>query len=363
MKAFHQFTAGFARGDAISNCARALQSLFRSWGWTSHLYSEASRIHPDFRHEVRDVSLARRECGPRDGVLLHLSIGSTVNRIFREWPGPKVILYHNVTPPEYFARLQPETAAHLRRGREEAAALAGTADLNLAVSRFNAQELEGMGYRHVRVMPLYFGPARLTGPADQGVIRRYRDGKAVVLFVGRCAPNKKIEDLITAFAFFQKTVEPASRLIVLGSWIGLERYYHLLQAQVAELELRDVIFTGPVPSDHLYAAYRAADLFLCLSEHEGFCIPLLEAMAHDVPVIARAVAAIPETMDGAGVLVAGEDYPELAELMGRVIRPGSLREAILKGQRDRLTRYFARDLESEWRTLLEPLLAGAEHGR
>ncbi len=358
MRTVHQFTAGFVRGDAISNCACALRDLFRSWGWCSEIYSEAARIHPDYRTEVRDAALARQECGPEDLVLLHLSIGSAVNQLFRELAGPKIILYHNVTPAEYFARVQPETAAHLRRGREEVKALAGVADLNLAASRFNAQELERMGYPKVRVMPLYFGSARLTGSADRGVIRRYRDGKRNVLFVGRCAPNKKIENLLTAFAYFQKAVEPASRLILLGSWIGLERYYHLLLAQAAELELRDVVFTGPVPAPHLHAAYRAADLFLCLSEHEGFCIPLLEAMAHDVPVIARAAAAVPETLDGAGVLVEGDDYAALAELMGRVVRRGPLREAILSAQRARLARYFARDLASEWRGLLEPLFAG-----
>jgi glycosyltransferase involved in cell wall biosynthesis len=356
MRALHQFTAGFAKGDAISNEALALRAVFRSWGLASEIYSETRRILPELRREIGDVSAGAAAIRPGDAVLLHLSIGSPVNAAFRNLPCRKAILYHNVTPPRYFERLQPATAWALEQGLAQVRALAGAAEVNLAVSRFNAEELTACGYRDVKVLPLVFDRARMNEPADRRALKEFRDGRKNVLAVGRCVPNKKLEDVLQAFAHFQRAVEPESRLLLAGSWAGCERYHQLLVSQVRQLGLRRVEFLGSVPQGTLHAAYDAADLFLCLSEHEGFCIPLLEAMARQVPVLAFAAAAIPETMEGAGVLVARKEYPELAELMGRLCRDRVLREAVLAGQRERVARYFSRDLAGELRGLLAPLL-------
>ncbi len=358
MSAIHQLCAGFSKGDAISHEALTLRGVFRSWGFGADIFSEPRWIFPALRHEARDVALLNEACRPDDVALLHLSIGSPVNLVFRDLACRKVILYHNVTPPESFAWVQPGTARQLSLGREQMRALAGSAELNLADSRFNAVELEAAGYRDVRVFPLLLDAARLAEPADPEVVRQFRDGKTNVLFVGRCAPNKKYEDLLAAFAHFQKFEVPDSRLILVGSWAGTERYYRLLQPVVRNLGLRDVVFLGTVPQGTLQASYAAADLFLCLSEHEGFCIPLLEAMAHDVPVLAYAAAAVPETMEDAGVLVTRKDYPELAGLMKRLCQDRALRGAVRAGQRERVRRYLARDLAGDLRRAMAPLLAG-----
>jgi glycosyltransferase involved in cell wall biosynthesis len=356
VRALHQLTAGFAKGDAISNEALALRGVFRSWGLASEIFSEARRILPELRRDVRDVSACAAAVRPDDLVLLHLSIGSPVNQAFRALPCRKAILYHNVTPPAFYERLNPSTAWSLEQGLAQVRALAGAADLNLAVSQFNARELEAMGYRDVRVLPLVFDPARLNEAPDRRVLRELKDGRTNILFVGRVVPNKRLEDVFLAFAHFQKAVDPESRLVLVGSWAGCERYRQVLASQVRRLGLRRVDFRGSVPQAALHAAYAAADLFLCLSEHEGFCIPLLEAMAHGVPVLAYAAAAVPETMDGAGVLLGRKDYPEMAELMGRLCRDPALRAAVTAGQAARVRRYFARDLAGELRGLLEPWL-------
>jgi L-malate glycosyltransferase len=356
--AVHQVCAGFSRGDAISHEALALREVFRSWGCGSEIFSEPRWILPALRHEARDAALLPAACRPDDVALLHLSIGSPVNAVFRELSCRKAILYHNVTPPGYFSWVNPGTARQLGLGREQMCALAGAAEVNLADSRFNAREMEAAGYRDVRVFPLLLDAARLTEPADPDMVRTFRDGKTNVLFVGRCAPNKKYEDVLAAFAHFQRVEEPESRLILVGSWAGTERYYRLLQPMVRNWGLHDVVFLGTVPQGTLHAAYAVADLFLCLSDHEGFCIPLLEAMAHDVPVLAYAAAAVPETMDGAGVLVARKAYPEIAAWMGRLCRDRALRGAVLAGQRARVSRYFARDLAGDLRREMAPLLAG-----
>lgn len=356
MPAIHQLVAGFSRGDAISNEAVVMRSLFRQWGYEADIFCEQKRILPELRGEARDLSGVAARLGDDDLVLLHLSIGSPANDLLPSLRGRKVILYHNITPPGYFRLIQPDTARQLAKGREQARALAGAAMVNLADSRFNAGELMQWGYINPQVFPLMLDFDRLTGAEDRARLKQYRDGKRNVLFVGRCAPNKKIEDVITLFAFFQKAVEPDSRLILAGSYAGTERYQRLLLSMVRDLKLENVEFTGSIPQAELNACYRAADVFVCLSEHEGFCIPLVEALVQGVPVLAYAAAAVPETLGGAGILFADKRYEEMAEMMGCLIRDAKLRQAVLARQAERLREFKALNLEAELRRHLAPML-------
>ena len=356
MRAIHQIVAGYAGGDAISNEARAMRALFRRWGYESQIYSERKRILPELRSEARDLVAGRGDFRPDDVVLLHLSIGSDVNDLFPQLPGRKALLYHNITPPEYFRGIQEQSASLLDRGRRQARALAGAAAVVMADSRFNAGEIAAMGHANPQVLPLVLDFSMLRSRPDRRVLRQYRDGLANILFVGRCAPNKKIEDLLNAFYYFQRYVQPASRLIHVGSHAGMEQYHALLLTRSRELQLKNVEFVGAVNQDELNAYYAVARAFLCLSDHEGFCIPLLEAMAHDVPVVAHAAGAVPETLDGAGVLVREKNYDLIAETLGRVSEDAPLRAALLRGQRERLARYERQDLEADLKRLLAPLL-------
>jgi glycosyltransferase involved in cell wall biosynthesis len=356
-RALHQLVAGFSNGDAISNEARVLRGIFRTWGFVSEIYCERARVLPELRPGIRDLSSLGAEVGPEDIVLLHLSIGSPANLLFRELAARKAVLYHNITPPEHFRAVNEHTAAQLARGREQARGLAGVAQVNLADSAFNARELAEWGYANPRVLPLVLDLEGLRGPPDRAWRERYADGRTNVLFVGRGVPNKRLEDVISTFGHFQRAVRADSRLIHVGSFGGAEVYRAVLTTRVKELGLRDVDFHGSLPDAQLRACYASAHAFLCLSEHEGFCIPVLEAMAWDVPVLAYAACAVPETMDGAGVLAHHKDFPALAEMLGRLATPGPLREAVLAGQRARIARYRARDLGAELRGHLAPLLA------
>ncbi len=358
MKALHQFVAGFSRGDAISNEAIVMRDIFRSWGAESDIFSEQRRILPELRSEARDIQQAEECIGPEDVVLLHLSIGSLVNDVFARLKCRKAILYHNITPPDYFRGVQEEIARNLARGREQARRLAQVAEVNLADSAYNAEEFMGMGCSAVEVLPLVLDLGKLRNGLDKRMLGEYQDGKTNILFVGRCAPNKRIEDILHAFHYYQRYVNPESRLILAGSYAGLESYYAYQLTVQRDLGLRDVIFTGSIPQEALNACYRASDVFLCMSEHEGFCIPVIESMVLDVPVLAYAAAAVPGTMDGAGVLFATKCYDLVAEMMGRLAVPGAFRSAVLNGQRARITRYESRDLGAELRNRLAPLLEG-----
>jgi len=236
-------------------------------------------------------------------------------------------------------------------------ALSKTARVNLADSQFNASELVAAGFENPQVLPLLLDRSNWKGPVDRRIPRSLDDGFTNILFVGRCAPNKRIEDLIFTLYFSQQCVNRSTRLIHVGSAAGLERYQALLKTKARELKVEHVVMAGAVRADELRGYYQAADVFLCLSEHEGFCIPLLEAMGHDVPVIAYDAGAVSETLDGSGVLIREKRFEVIAETVERVAADHRLRDGIVRGQRERLRRYEKLDIPGMMKSALAPLLS------
>lgn len=344
----HQLVAGFRVGDAICEEALIFRRLFREHGIESNIYCEASAIHPDSASDAYDMDELVANVEPGDWVILHFSIGSPVNSFFATLPCRRCLLYHNVTPPEYFIHLDPALTGRLALGREQAVLLRGAAELNLAVSAYNAEELRCMGYENVGVFPLVVDFDVRRGNADPGMQQRLRrDGLLNLLFVGRVVPNKRHDRLITLFYYFQRYVEPRSQLIITGSSLGSEAYKILLLGQAASLGLKRVIFTEFLSDAELNACYASADAFVCLSDHEGFCAPLLEAMVWDIPIFAKAAAAVPETLGGAGVVFGGDAPDVMAETMGRVLSDPVLSEAVIDRQRVRLAQFSQRDVWGE----------------
>ncbi|MFO7871792.1 MAG: glycosyltransferase [Kiritimatiellia bacterium] len=360
MKAIHQFVAGFTHNDAVSNETVVLRDLFRSWGCNSEIFSETKRIPPELRKTVADYTAYMPSPSRDDLVLLHLSTGSPLNDAFRGLKCRKALLYHNITPERYFRLTNSHTAHTLALGRKQARALAETANVNMADSTFNAEELKGMGYKDVRVFPLVIDTAKSNVSPDRKFLRRFDDKLVNVLFVGRCAPNKKIEDALHAFALFQKYIQPASRFIHVGSYAGTERYYYLLLTAAREVGLQNVYFEGCLTQSQLNACYQTADIYLSMSEHEGFCVPLIEAMAANVPVMAYAAGAVEETLNGAGVLFREKEFEIIAEMMGRMVNDNELRSAVLARQKSGIEAYNRRDLSSELAGHLAPLLPGGQ---
>ncbi|MEI6633667.1 MAG: glycosyltransferase family 4 protein [Chlamydiota bacterium] len=354
--AVHQIVAGFVEGDAISNYALALQAIFRAWGHESEIFCPLRHISPRMRGRARDLAAHRARAKPGDLMLFHFSIGSETVDYFRGLPAPRVLVYHNITPGRYFHALYDDRELLLDQGRRELALLAGVPDLSLADSSFNAAELKEAGFKRVEVMPIILG-AELSGvKPDESVVRRLHDGKKNILFVGRIVPNKRYEDLLRCFHACRRFVGAEARLLLVGSYMGLERYLAFLKNMARELRLDDVLFTNHVRQDQLAAYYRAADLFLCMSEHEGFCIPLLEAMAAGVPVLAYAAGAVPETLGGSGVMVREKDYPRIAEMMAALLADGPLRAGVIARQRERLAAFDPAALERRLRGYLSPWL-------
>ena len=337
----HQVLATLGYGDAIGHEVLGIQRVLRRAGYESEIFVETA----DPRLE--DLTIDYREMvgaiEPSDILIHHFSIGSRASRMAYALPGRMVIVYHNITPPEYFIGVHKDLVKLCFRGRRELTAYIERADLALGDSEYNRLELEALGFHATGVLPVVPGFTHLSGAPDMMMARDFDDGWTNVLFVGRVIPNKKFENVIRAFHAYRTRHNPRSRLLLVGSYGGFERYLSMLHALIARLGTPDVHFLGHVSNEELSALYDVADLFLCASEHEGFCVPLIEAFHKRVPVLAYAATAVPATMDGGGVLYDTTDPLEIARLMEAVAGDAKIEDAVLASQDAALARLQARD--------------------
>jgi glycosyltransferase involved in cell wall biosynthesis len=350
----HQLLAALSYGDAIGNEALAIQGHLRRAGYESDIFAEA--VHPRMAHLARPLWEYPQVSGPETVCLFHFSIGSAAGRLIHGAPDRLVSIYHNITPAEWFLGFHPHLAGLCYHGRRELAAFAERTELGLGDSEYNRRELEAAGYRRTAVLPIVLDLDTHRRPPSRVTRALYEDDRTNLVFVGRIIPNKKIDDLIRVFALYQRTFNPRSRLLLVGDHRGHERYYDRLQEMVRRLRVDEVVFTGHVDHDDLMAAYAAADLFLCLSEHEGFCVPLLEAMAHGVPVIAYDAGAVAETLRGGGILLADKEPEEVAGLVDRVLTDPALRQAVLDSQEAALRQVRSLDFGALLQERLAPVL-------
>jgi glycosyltransferase involved in cell wall biosynthesis len=258
-----------------------------------------------------------------------------------------ILRYHNVTPYDFFIGFSAPLVSLCYHGARGLEAFAEKTALGLAVSEFNRLDLERAAFRRTAVLPLAMNTAALDEPTDSVVTSRFKDGRKNLLFVGRLAPNKKIEDLIRAFCAYQRYVEPESRLLIVGEGRGFENYTRRLHELVSHLRLDEVVFTGAVSQSELNAYYRLADAFLCLSEHEGYGAPLVEAMHFGIPVVAFNAGAVKETLQGGGILLSEKAPEVIAELLGLVMSETPTRAAVLKTQAQALARIRSVDIGEE----------------
>jgi glycosyltransferase involved in cell wall biosynthesis len=353
----HQLLAALSYGDAIGNEALAIQKHLRAAGFASDIFAE--KVHPRVAHLARPLWEYAQVSAPDTVCLFHFSIGSAAGRLIHHAPDRLVAIYHNITPARFFLGFHPHLAGLCHHGRRELEAFADRTELGLGDSEFNRRELEAAGFRKTAVLPIVLDLSKYDAPGSPVVDRQYRDARTNLLFVGRIIPNKKIEDLIRVFAAYQRYVNPVSRLLLVGDTRGHERYLERLLEMVDYLRLDEVVFTGQVDDDDLQSYYRAADLFLCLSEHEGFCVPLQEAMVHGVPVMAYDAGAVRETLHGGGILLHDKRPEVVAELVHRVLTEDGLRRGVLATQDRAVRELRATDFGAVLRERLGPVLGPA----
>jgi glycosyltransferase involved in cell wall biosynthesis len=347
----NQWIPAAHRADAVGDSARRMRTALRALGHQSDIY--ALTIDPDLRDDV----LPWDEASTRgaDVTIYHYALPSPLTAPFARLASGRVLLYHNITPARFFAPFDAGVFGLARAGRAELASLVGVPDLALGVSEFNRAELEAMGFERTGVLPLAIDLERLTNAPDRPAIRRMlTDDWANILFVGRIVPNKKIEDHIFLAEHYKRYVDARYRFIFVGRHDIMPRYYAMIRALIDRFRMlpERFVFTGPLPDEELAAVYRASHAYVSLSEHEGFCAPLVEAMAMDVPVMAYGAGAVPETLGGAGLMFTTRDYEPAAELLGQVIYDQSLRARVIEAQRARAAHFAPARVENDLRALL-----------
>ena len=332
----HQLLVRLDSGDAVSNQALAIHRLLLERGVESHIFAGGMDEFGS-RYALLDTEYRPYRDSREDLLIFHYSIYADHYTEYVKSANHKVLIYHNITPAEWFAPYDEGATTLCRRGRELLPELAGC-DLALGDSDFNRLELVQAGFEEEKTGVLPIKPILdrvREGGMDPELQRRLSDSTTNLLYVGRIVPNKCIEDVIRLFHHYHRGVNAHSRLVLAGR--VLPNYAMRLWQLVEELELEDrVLFLGRIDDRGLRTCYRYCDFYICMSEHEGFCVPLLEAFACELPVFAYAAGAVPETMGPAGVLFEEKSFPLLCETLESVRGDRLLRQRIVDAQLRRL---------------------------
>ncbi|MDA8357993.1 MAG: glycosyltransferase family 4 protein [Actinomycetota bacterium] len=369
MTAVHQLVPVLHAGDAVGQHAMALQTMLRSRGADSEIFVELEDPETvGVTRPVRELGSGGQRAG--EVLVYQFATASDLAGIVAARDEPLVVNYHNVTPPELFAPWDNELARHQVRARAELSLLAGRATLGVAVSEWNRRDLVEAGFGATVVLPPIVSrttSVRLEAPAAApGTVAREGADRGTVaregarwLSVGRLAPNKALEDAIAGLLAYRMRWDPRAELLVVGK-PAVPSYATALGSFVRELGLGDAVrFAGKVGDEELARAYDDADVLVVTSEHEGFCLPAVEAMARRVPVVAYAQGALPEVVDGGGVLLDVKDPISLSDAVHRLVSDQDRRAEVVEAG---LARVGALDLETAGSRLVDLLLAVAEGG-
>jgi glycosyltransferase involved in cell wall biosynthesis len=348
-----QFVTNLNYGDAISDEVLGIQRALREWGYETAVYSQY--IMPRMRGKAHSFYKFKPLRGPWIGIYHH-SIASDLGTFASRLDCPKIMIYHNVTPPEYFYGTNYFMGELARKGRADLVSLAPHYILGLGDSEFNRLDLDAAGFKRTGVLPLIIDYDKYLAPPNPVLMKRFGDGRTNILFVGRVAPNKRQEDVIKTFRFY-KELDPSARLILAGSDQTTEAYRRWLDDLVKTLGVSDVIFTGLIDLRDLIAYYQTASVLLNMSEHEGFGVPLVESMHFGVPVVAFASTAVPETLGGSGILIKRKDYATIASTVYQAVHDEDLRQCLIARGRQRLNDFSPVRILNQLKTYLDEIAA------
>lgn len=335
MTAVHQFVPALLPRDATGDHTLELRDALRAEGFESDIYVEAA--HDELRAEATYFERYPERARPGDILLYQLSTASPVAEFLRTRPETLVLDYHNVTPPSFYEGWEEHTAQKVDLALHQAAALAPRATLGIADSTFNADGLRRLGCPRTEVVPILVevgGPRSAIDQVELDRLSAEHGPGTVLLFVGRLSPNKMQHHLVESLWLYRRWYDPDARLHLVGPAVT-ESYAEAVFALAEELGLADAVGHAQHLSDaQLSAWYADADVFVCLSEHEGFCIPLLEAMGSGTPIVAYAAGAVPETLGAAGILLDSKRPSTVAAAVDRVRRdPGLAADLVGEGHR------------------------------
>ncbi|MGU3471609.1 glycosyltransferase family 4 protein [Paenibacillus sp. D51F] len=328
----NQLLPTISYGDAVSNSAINMMNTLNDMGIKSKIYAE--NIHPKMKKFAYDAHL----CPKDESVIYHLSTGSHLAYKIPEFTKEKILFYHNITPANFFNGYSGIAEKLSFEGREQLEFLSTCVDYAFGASQYNCQELIQLGLKDSQVLPLIINYDDYNNQPNHRLLSELKHNKGNnILFVGRIAPNKKQEDIIKTFYYYNKYIDNDSKLYLIGSYQGMERYYEELKRLINDLNLTDdVLISGHIGFSDILSYYKAADLFLCMSEHEGFCVPIVEAMYFEIPIIAFESTAVTTTLGNGGFICKDKDHLAIAELMDIYLKDKAVKNRINKNQKKRL---------------------------
>ena len=332
-QAIHQFLPVLARHDAIGETVLEIQKYLLNLGYDSKIFVETI-IDP-----TKTITKSFREYIPEKNDLLiyHHSIGSSLAKHLSELSQLKLLFYHNITPSKFFEDYDQTLVNQLDQGRDQLKILSQHFTYAMAASGYNKAELSSYGFKTIFDMQYFLNLERFNNIVpDKEILNSYNDTTNII-FVGRRSPNKKVEDILKVFAYY-KTFNPNSKLFLLGGSWSVEEYVKKLEALKQKLKIHndDIISITTLSDKELKSYFQISDVFLCMSEHEGFCIPLVESMHFDVPIIAYNAGAIPDTLGGTGILVNHKKFGEIAYIIDILMSNDLLKNQIIGEQNQRL---------------------------
>lgn len=352
----YQVLPTISYGDAVGNDALAILNILIDQGYETAIYAEGidKRVDSKFVYSLKKFPKVYE----KDIVLYHFSIGTELNYWIAKLKCRKILIYHNVTPFTFFKDYNRQLYNLTYQGKEGLEYLKDKIDYCWADSEFNKNDLIKNGYKcKIDVLPIIIPFQDYEKNPNNQVLKKYDDDWVNILFVGRIVPNKKFEDIIKAFYYYKTFINAKSRLILVGSHLGNEIYYNKLLAYVFQLGLSDVLFTGHIRFDEILAYYKIADVFLSMSEHEGFCVPLIESMYFDLPIIAYNAAAVPDTLNGSGILISEKNPALVAKLIESLVLDKGFRQSIISEERIRLEDYSYKKISSKLIELLKSFIS------
>lgn len=346
-----QALATISFGDAVSNDAINLKKIIERMGFETQIYAE--NIDCRLPKDTAEYYDHLCELTTEDIMIFHESVGADLNKKIGKLKCHLIMRYHNITPPHFFLPYNTKSFQLSRDGLQQTRALAETVEYAIADSDFNKNDLIDMGYRcKIDVMPVVISFKDYEEEADVLTLEKYNDDYVNILFVGRIVPNKKHEDIIEIYNFYKKKLNRKSRLILIGNYEGMERYKKRLDAYIKHLGVDDIIFPGHIKFHEILSYYKLADIFICMSEHEGFCVPIVEAMNFNVPIIAYQSSAVPDTLSDGGIIIKNKDAKEIACLIDRILSDSVLRRKIIKNQKEILKELQHDVISDKFETLL-----------
>lgn len=349
----HQLNSCLSFGDAITNHTLEMDQVLQEWGFDTHIFSEIID-GASFSNKAQPDKNYKKYMKCKDDILIfHYSVYCENINLYKNTENIKIFEYHNITPPEYVIGYDDYLWQMCKRGRDELKNLT-KCNLSLGDSEYNRLELVQNGFDEntSNVLPIFLHYDEYASvERNERLMELFNDDYVNILFVGRIVPNKKIEDLIKTFYIYNK-INPKSRLFLVGAKF-LKKYDTELKDLIDRLKLNNVYFTDRVPLSDLKTYYELADIFLCMSEHEGFCVPLIESMYFKIPIIAYNSTAIPYTLNNTSILVNEKNYIEIAELINIVVEDKNIYNRIIMKQNERLKDFDRTKVKLKLKSIIE----------